>query len=121
MCSEPVPCCSAAAALAVTLADLNVRHPDAGMLLRTVKSASPSAGRLALGTPPASVRSALTGAGLCADWRRDNGSACELTELGNAAVLLLPDLTELERERLRAAVDRRLAEAAGRVGACRVR
>jgi hypothetical protein len=82
--------------------------PDAIRLLRTVRTASPSVRRLALGTAPLHLRTALIMAELCSDERDAGGPACELTPDGLAVVQRLTPLAASEQEELSREVDARL-------------
>jgi hypothetical protein len=83
--------------------------PDAIRLLRTVRTASPSVRRLALGTAPLHLRAALIMAQLCTDERDAGGPACELTPVGLAILGRLPPLSVSERQELSREVDERLS------------
>jgi hypothetical protein len=83
--------------------------PDAIRLLRTVSTASPSVRRLALGTAPLHLRTALIMAQLCTDERDAGGPACELTPDGLALLDRLPPLSASEQQKLSREVDERLA------------
>jgi hypothetical protein len=82
--------------------------PDAIMLLRTIRAASPSARRLALGTSPLHTRTALIMAGLYTDEREAGGPACELTPDGLAVLERLPPLSASEQQDLSRQLDERL-------------
>jgi hypothetical protein len=83
--------------------------PEAIQLLRTVRTASPSVRRLALGTAPLHLRTALIMAGLCTDERDTGGPACELTPDGLAVLERVPPLSVSEQQELSHKVDERLA------------
>jgi hypothetical protein len=78
------------------------------MLLRTVRAASPSARRLALGTAPLHTRTALIMSGLCTDEREAGGAACELTPDGLAVLERLSPLSASEQQDLSRRLDERL-------------
>jgi hypothetical protein len=95
--------------LAERLEQLEQVCPQAIRLLRTVRSASPSVRRLALGTAPLHLRTALIMAQLCTDERDTGGPACELTSDGLAVLDRLPPLSASEQQDLSREVDERLA------------
>jgi hypothetical protein len=95
--------------LAERLDQLEQVCPNAIRLLRTVRTASPSVRRLALGTAPLHLRTALIMAQLCTDERDAGGPACELTPDGLAVLDRLPPLSANERQELSREVDERLA------------
>jgi hypothetical protein len=95
--------------LAERLEQLEQVCPNAVRLLRTVRTASPSVRRLALGTAPLHLRTALIMAQLCTDERDAGGPACELTPDGLAVLDRLPPLSASERQELSREVDERLA------------
>jgi hypothetical protein len=95
--------------LAERLEQLEQVCPDAIRLLRTVRTASPSVRRLALGTAPLDLRTALIMAQLCTDERDAGGPACELTPDGLAVLGRLPPLSASEQQELSREVDERLA------------
>jgi hypothetical protein len=94
--------------LAGRLQQLEQVCPDAIGLLRTVRTASPSVRRLALGTAPLHLRTALIMAGLCTDQRDADGPACELTPDGLAVLDRVPPLSASEQQELSRKVDERL-------------
>ncbi len=95
--------------LAERLEQLEQVCPDAITLLRTVRPASPSVRRLALGTAPLHLRTALIMAQICTDERDAGGPACELTPDGLAILDRLPPLSASEQQELSHEVDERLA------------
>lgn len=95
--------------LAGRLEQLEQVCPQAVRLLRTVRPASPSVRRLALGTAPLHLRTALIMARLCTDEREAGGPACELTPDGLAVLDRLPPLSASEQQDLSREVDERLA------------
>ncbi len=95
--------------LAERLEQLEQVCPQAIRLLRTVRTASPSVRRLALGTAPLHLRTALIMAQLCTDEREAGGPACELTPDGLAVLGRLPPLSASEQQELSREVDERLA------------
>jgi hypothetical protein len=101
--------------LAERLERLEQVCPRAILLLRTVRTASPSVRRLALGTAPLDLRLALIMARLCTDERDAGGPACELTPDGTAVLDRLPALSAGEQEELARQVDERLASLSGTV------
>ena len=87
--------------------------PDAVRLLRTVRTASSSVRRLALGTAPLHLRTALIMAQFCTDERDAGGPTCELTPDGFAVLDRLPPLSPSEQQDLSREVDERLESLSG--------